>query len=188
MKERMIKIYKLLITFTILSMICGKPVLNAQYQYPFQNPNLTMDERVDNIISLLTLEEKIDLIRTFRVSRLNINTPGSAEGIHQAVVMSVESGAPVATTSCAQVYGMGETWNPELIRRMGAVEGYEARYITQNENYKRNTLVLWGPTADLARDPRWGRTEESFGEDPFLTGTMVVSLIKGIQGDDPKYW
>ena len=45
-----------------------------------------------------------------------------------------------------------------------------------------------GPTADLARDPRWGRTDESFGEDPFLTGTMATALTKGIQGDDPKYW
>jgi beta-glucosidase len=83
---------------------------------------------------------------------------------------------------------MGETWDPALIKRAGAVEGYEARYLTQNAKYKRNILILFGPTSDLARDPRWGRTDESYGEDPYLTGTMVVSFIEGMQGDDPKYW
>ena len=85
----------------------------------------------------------------------------------------------IPTTSFSQVYGMGATWDPALIRRAGAVEGYEARYVTQNEKYKRNTSVLMGPTSDLARDPRWGRTDESYGEDAFLTGTMAVALAAG---------
>jgi beta-glucosidase len=68
------------------------------------------------------------------------------------------------------------------------VEGYEAHYISQNDKHKRPTQVLMGPTSDLARDPRWGRNDESFGEDPFLTGSLAVAFIKGIQGDDPKYW
>jgi beta-glucosidase len=83
---------------------------------------------------------------------------------------------------------MAETWDPDLIRRAGAVEGYEARYITQSDKYKDRVLVAWGPNADLARDPRWGRNNESYGEDPFFTGTMSVAFIKGLQGDDPKYW
>ena len=70
----------------------------------------------------------------------------------------------------------------------GAVQGYEARYIYQNEKYKSDVLVVWGPNADLARDPRWGRNNESYGEDPFLAGTMSVAFIKGMQGDDHKYW
>ena len=83
---------------------------------------------------------------------------------------------------------MGETWDPELVRQAGGVEGYEARFITQTEKYNRQILMLWGPQADLARDPRWGRSEEVYGEDPFFNGTMVVAFTKGLQGDDPKYW
>ncbi len=164
--------------------------LKAQTTYPFQNPNLAPDKRIDNLVSLLTLDEKIGLITDFAVPRLGISSPGNAEAIHQVKLYDRpgQTKRPIRTTSFAQVYGMGETWNPDLIKRAGAVMGYEARYLSQNENYKRNTLVLWGPASDLARDPRWGRNDESFGEDPFLTGTMAVALTKGIQGDDSRYW
>ena len=83
---------------------------------------------------------------------------------------------------------MGESWDPELVRKAAGVEGYEARFITQTAKYDRQMLMLWGPQSDLARDPRWGRSEEVYGEDPFFNGTMAVAFIKGLQGDDPKYW
>src|ERR1019366_5942557 len=169
--------------------LCGAmAAYSQQYAYPYLNPNLTVEQRADNIVSLMTLDEKIAAIGNAAVPRLNIPAPGSSEGIHQLVRRAGRGGQPIPTTSFSQVYGMGETWDPELIRSAGAVEGYEARYISQSEKYKQDTLLLWGPTSDLARDPRWGRTDESFGEDPFLTGTMVVAFIKGIQGEDPKYW
>lgn len=177
-------------TTTIMALLFATLLpLKAQKPYPFQNNKLPMEKRVDNIVSLLTLEEKIDLLTGFQVPRLNIKAPGSAEGIHQTVIRSMRPGGISApTTSFAQVMGMGETWNAELIRIAGHVLGYEARYATQNEKYNRPTLMLWGPTSDLARDPRWGRNDESYSEDPFLTGTMAAALTKGIQGDDPNYW
>ena len=95
---------------------------------------------------------------------------------------------PITTTQFPQPPGMGESWDPDLVRQAGAVEGYEARFITQTARYGRQLLVLWGPQADLARDPRWGRTEEVYGEDPFFNGTMATAFVKGLQGDDPKYW
>ena len=164
--------------------------VNAQQKYPFQNPKLPVEKRVDNLISLLTIDEKIDLMMGAPITRLGIEMPGSAESIHQVKLYAspTDKVKVFKTTSFSQVAGMGETWDPELIKQAGNVMGYEARYLTQNEKYKRSTLVLWGPTADLARDPRWGRTDESFGEDPFLTGTMALNLIKGIQGDNPNYW
>ena len=172
-----------------LMLVINLPAVNAQKKYPFQNPKLTMEKRIDNIMSLLTPEEKIGFIRTFSAPRLNIPSPGSAEGIHQTVIRSFQPGGKtVPTTSFCQVYGMGSTWNPDLITQAGKVAGYEARYVTQSDSYKRASLVLWGPTSDLARDPRWGRNDESFSEDPFLTGTMAVAYIKGIQGDNPNYW
>lgn len=184
-----------------ISILLSVSFAHGQQKYPFQNPKLSMDKRVENLVSLLTTDEKIRLIAgekdtslgmfssRFDVSRLGIQPPGSAESIHQVKIYSGPNDRKVVqTTSFSQVKGMGETWDPELVKQAGAVMGYEARYLTQNENYKRNTLLLWGPTSDLARDPRWGRNDESFGEDPFLTGTMDVALIKGIQGDNPKYW
>jgi len=152
-------------------------VAAQQYDYPFQNPNLSAEDRVANILSLMTLDEKIAALASPAVARLKIPTCGTSEAIHQVVLNAGRGGGQaIATTSFSQVYGMGETWNPALIRRAGAVEGYEARYVTQNDKYKRNTSFLMGPTSDLARDPRWGRTDESYGEDAFLTGTMAVAI------------
>jgi beta-glucosidase len=169
--------------------LAGHLPAQSGYEYPFRNPALPIEQRADNILSLLTLDEKLAALGNAAVPRLKISVPGTSEGIHQLVVRAGRGGGgPINTTSFAQVYGMGDTWDPALIRRAGAVEGYEARYITQSDQYKRPTLILMGPTSDLARDPRWGRNDESYGEDPFLTGTMAVALIKGIQGDDPKYW
>ena len=161
-------------------------------QYPFQNPDLAIEQRVANIVSLMTLEEKIACLGTNpSVPRLGIHGTGHSEGLH-GLALGGPGGwgrpTPIPTTQFAQAVGMGETWDPDLIRLAGGVEGFEARYISQSEKTHRGGLVMRAPNADLARDPRWGRTEESFGEDPYFNGTMVVAMVKGLQGDDPKYW
>ena len=153
-----------------------------------------MEKRIDNLLSLMTTDEKIDCLGTRTgVPRLGVPNFGSSEGIHGVVQREPRPGRdPITTTQFPQPPGMGETWDPELVRQAGAVEGYEARFITQTEKYNRQILMLWGPQADLARDPRWGRSEEVYGEDPFFNGTMVVSFIKGLQdgpeGPEGKYW
>ncbi|HXE80660.1 MAG TPA: glycoside hydrolase family 3 C-terminal domain-containing protein, partial [Vicinamibacterales bacterium] len=95
---------------------------------------------------------------------------------------------PMPTTIFPQAVGLGQTWDVEALRRVGAIEGYEARFIAQSPRWRRGGLIIRAPNADLARDIRWGRTEESFGEDPFLAGTLSVAFIKGLQGDDDRYW
>jgi beta-glucosidase len=163
--------------------------LHAQNSYPFQDPKLPLEQRVDNILSLMTLDEKLACLTTSTaVPRLHIPDAGGTEGLHGLVRKGDFGQKAVTTTQFPEVIGMASTWDPALIRRAGAVQGYEARYIHQSEKYKSNVLVVWGPNADLARDPRWGRNNESYGEDAFLTGTMAVAFIKGMQGDDPKYW
>jgi beta-glucosidase len=150
-----------------------------------------MEKRIDNLLSLMTLDEKIDCLGTnTRVDRLGVPNFGSSEGIHGVVQRGGGKAerSVITTTQFPQPPGMGESWDPELVRQAGGVEGYEARFITQTEKYNRQILMLWGPQADLARDPRWGRSEEVYGEDPFFNGTMVVAFTKGLQGDDPKYW
>lgn len=178
-----------LAALALLALAFSGNIVRAQEKYPFLDPGMGMEERVDQIISMMTLDEKIGYVVTSQVERLGIPSPGSSEGIHQAVIRSfMGAGQVIPTTSFCQVYGMGSTWDPALIQKAGHVVGYEGRYITQSEKYRRGTLVLWGPTSDLARDPRWGRNDESFSEDAFLTGTMAAAYIKGMQGDDPDYW
>jgi beta-glucosidase len=173
-------------------MILGAAALLAQYQYPFQNPNLPMEERVNNIVSLMTRDEKIACLGTNpSVPRLGIKGTNHVEGLH-GLALGGPGGwgrpVPIPTTQFAQAIGMGETWDPELIRQAGRVEGEETRYTYQSEKTHRGALVVRAPNADLGRDPRWGRTEECFGEDPFFNGTMVTGMVKGLQGDDLKYW
>src|SRR5215207_2932106 len=167
---------------------------DGQYQYPFQNPDLPAEERITNLLSLMTLEEKVECLGTDpSVPRLGVKGAGHMEGIH-----GLTAGGPakwggevtVPTTTFPQGYGLGETWDADVIHRAAAVEGYEARYLFQTAKYgkTRSGLVIRSPNADLGRDPRWGRTEECYGEDPFLNGTLTAAFVRGLQGDHPKYW
>ena len=161
----------------------------SQNKYPFQDPALDTEKRIDNILSLMTIDEKINCLEmNSGVPRLAIPNAGGSEGLHGLSRKGDFGGKAIPTTQFAEVIGMAETWDPALIQRAGAVQGYEARYIYNNPKYKENVLIVWGPNADLARDPRWGRNNESYGEDPFFTGTMSVAFIRGMQGNDPKYW
>ncbi len=158
--------------------------------YPFDDANLATEKRIDNLLSLMTLDEKIDCLGTQTgVPRLGVPNIGSSEGIHGVVQREPRFGRePVPTTQFPQPPGMGESWDPDMVREAAGVEGYEARFITQTAKYNRQILMQWGPQSDLDRDPRWGRSEEVYGEDPFLNGTMATAFVRGLQGDDPKYW
>ncbi|MDB5090668.1 MAG: beta-glucosidase [Mucilaginibacter sp.] len=164
----------------------------AQYKYPFQNPNLPTEERISNLLSLMTLEEKVNCLSTNpTIVRLGVKGTGHVEGLH-GLAMGIPGGwgrkTPVPTTIFPQSIGMAETWDPELLKQAAAIEAYETRYMFQSEKYHKGGLVVRAPNADIGRDPRWGRTEESYGEDAFFNGTMAVAYIKGLQGNDPKYW
>jgi Glycosyl hydrolase family 26/Glycosyl hydrolase family 3 N terminal domain len=161
--------------------------------YLFQNPDMPLEERVSNIVSLMTMDEKIAFLsQSPGVARLSIKRMGHVEGLH-GLAQGTPGGwgrrGPITTTTFPQSIGMGETWDPDMIKQAGAIEGYEARYVFQSPKYKgRGGLIIRAPNADVGRDPRWGRTEECFGEDPYFNGIMSVAMIKGLQGDDPKYW
>jgi beta-glucosidase len=153
----------------------------------FRDPNLPLERRVDDLVSRLTLEEKIGMLAQVQpaIPRLGIKAfTNWTEGLHG--VGWVRGGSVTATTF-PQVVGLGETWNTELMRQVGAVLGYESRVYFKKYDGARVGLAIRAPNVDLARDPRWGRTEESFGEDPFFVGKMSVGFIKGMQGDHPTY-
>jgi beta-glucosidase len=168
------------------------PHASPQTQYPFQNPDLPIEQRIDNILSLMTLDEKIECLDTNpSVPRLGIKASGHVEGIH-----GLTQGGPgkwgrpltVPSTTFQQGIGLGETWDTDLLTQAGQVEGYEARYVFQSPKYHQGGIVIRSPNADLGRDPRWGRTEECYGEDAYFNGAMVVAFVKGLQGNHPKYW
>lgn len=179
----------------VLALSTGfSPRLWAQYKYPFENPRLPVKQRVDDILSRMTLDEKIACLGTNpSVPRLGIVGTGQVEGLHGLAL-----GGPggwegrgktvIPTTQFPQARGLGQTWDPALLEKAAAVEGYETRYAYQSPKYNRGGLVVRAPNADLSRDPRWGRSEESYGEDPYLVGTLAVGFIRGLQGNDPHYW
>ena len=159
-------------------------------RYPFQDRDLAVEKRIDNLLSLLTIDEKIGCLSTNpTVPRLGLKGTGQSEGLH-GLALGVPGGwgrkTPVATTTFPQSYGMAETWDTALIRQAAAIEGYEARWI--NQTIGKGGLVIRSPNADLGRDPRWGRTEECYGEDAFFNGTLVEAFVRGLQGNDPRYW
>jgi len=166
----------------------------AQADYPFRDPKLGDDQRISDLLGRLTLEEKLTLLGDHpKIPRLGIAFSGQVEGLH-GLALGGPGGwggggkQPLPTTTFPQEKGLGETWDPGLLKKIAALEGYEARYDYQNPNLSRGGVVVRAPNADLSRDPRWGRTEESYGEDPFLVGTLTVAFAQGLQGPDPKHW
>ena len=175
-----------------LGFILASRLVFAQYQYPFQNPALPTEDRITNLLSLMTLEEKVNCLGTNpTIARLGVKGTGHVEGLH-GLAMGLEGNwgrkTPVPTTIFPQSIGMAETWAPDLLQQAGAMEAFDTRYMFQSEKYHKGGLVVRAPNADIGRDPRWGRTEECYGEDAFFNGTLAVAYIKGLQGNDPKYW
>lgn len=151
-------------------------------QYPFQNPSLPLEERVNDLISRLTQEEKVGLMVQYQIAveRLGVKAyKHGTEAAHGMAWLGEATGYP-------QPIGLGCTWDTELMQRIGDAIGDEARGFFKR-NPEINGLTLWAPTVDMERDPRWGRTEEAYGEDPMLAGKLAAALVKGIQGDHPKY-
>jgi len=171
-------------------------VLNASAQtdYPFRDPKLSDDARIADLLKRLTLDEKVELMDGHpKIPRLKLVFSDEPEGLHGLALggpglWGPHGLQPLPTTTFPQEKGLGETWDTALMKKIGALEGEEGRYYYQNPVFDFGGIVMRAPNADLSRDPRWGRTEESMGEDPYLVGTMAVAFIHGLQGPDPKHW
>ena len=198
-----------LIALSLLA--CGPFALaqNSATAYPFRDPSVDLEKRVDNVLSLMTVEEKINSLDTSGVMVPRLGIPGTPIG---ESLSGVALGGPIygmlsaipgpthgqaspttPTTQFPQAVGLARTWDRELMQKAGAVLGSEARYIHENGLNSKSFLVLLTPNADLARDPRWGRDQESYGEDAYFNGAMAAPFIRGIQGqrlsgEAPKYW
>jgi beta-glucosidase len=176
----------------IAALLIAETISYAQ-NYAFQDTKLSEDERIKNLISLLTSEEKINCLSPWiAVPRLGIKSR-TVEGLHGLAYSgpanwAVKGAKASPTTTFPQAIGLAEMWDPEMIKKVADWEATECRYLAQNKNFGISGLIVFAPNADLGRDIRWGRTEECYGEDPYLTGVLVTSFVKGLQGDDPVYW
>jgi beta-glucosidase len=170
----------------------GQPCVSdpTQFTYPFQDYCLSLEDRVTNLLSLLTDTEAVSLLTEHQpaITRLGIEAFSTyTEGIHGLGSAQNEPTMTLLATQFPQASGLGETWDPEMTRQVGAEEGHEARVYYVKYNGTHASLAIRAPVVDLNRDPRAGRNEESMGEDPYLVGEMTKGYVHGLQGDDPTY-
>ena len=158
---------------------------------PLWNSGLSEEERLQYLLQELTLDEKFACLGTGNpaIERLGIPAFGvggeGAHGVQARHDQGYDKGEPVATTIFPNPIGMSASWDRELIKEAGIVVGTEARALY--EEGLHGSLSLWAPTVDMERDPRWGRTEEGYGEDPYLTAEMAGAYVEGMQGEHPHY-
>ncbi|MBE0677113.1 MAG: glycoside hydrolase family 3 C-terminal domain-containing protein, partial [Bacteroidales bacterium] len=178
---------RILILFTLLlAASCSSQ--QTRYEYPFRNPNLTIDERTADLISRLTVEEKASLMlyNSRGIKRLGIP---AYNWWNEALHGVARAGR---ATVFPQAIGMAATFDDELVLRVSTAISDEgrAKYNEAVNGGNRGQylgLTYWTPNINIFRDPRWGRGQETWGEDPYLTGNMGLAFVKGLQGDDPKY-
>ncbi len=150
--------------------------------HPFRDPRLPVDRRVEDLLSRLTPDEKISLLHQYEpaVPRLGIQAfRTGTEALHGVAWLG-------RTTVFPQAIGLASTWDPALIRQVGSAVGDEARGF-QQERPAGWGLNLWAPVVNLLRDPRWGRNEEGYSEDPYLTGSLSTAYGTGLTGGDPDH-
>ncbi|WP_022824199.1 glycoside hydrolase family 3 C-terminal domain-containing protein [Hymenobacter norwichensis] len=165
------------------------PTHSLVAEYPFQNPDLPIDQRVNDLVGRLTLPEKVSqmLNASPAIDRLGIPAYNWwNEALHGVARTSLK------TTVFPQAIGMAATFNTESMLQMATITSDEARavhqeYVRRGERGIYQGLTFWTPNINIFRDPRWGRGQETYGEDPYLTGQLGSALVKGFQGDDPKY-
>jgi beta-glucosidase len=152
------------------------------------NPALPLAQRVDDLVKRMTLAEKVSQLQNDAPAIPRLQIPEYNwwnEGLHGVARSGYATVFP-------QAIGLAATWDTALIGRIGDAISTEAR-AKYNEAQRQGNrsiyygLTLWSPNINIARDPRWGRAQETYGEDPFLTGSIGKAYVAGLQGSDPKY-
>ncbi len=181
-----------LLATLVLAFLAAPAALTAKEAFPFRDPELPLDKRVDDLLSRMTVEEKIGqtMMASPEIPRLGIpRYDWWNEALHGVARNGVATVFP-------QAIALAATWNPELHHRVAETIATEAR-AKNNEvldapkadggTKRYQGLTIWSPNINIFRDPRWGRGQETYGEDPFLTSRFAVAFIKGLQGEDPRY-
>ena len=157
-------------------------------EFPFQNPSLPIEQRVADLVGRLTPEEKISQMTMTAAAIPRLGIPEYTwwnEGLHGVARSGYATVFP-------QAIGLAATWDTTLMHSVGDTISTEARAkysdaIAHGNHRIYFGLTIWSPNINIFRDPRWGRGQETYGEDPYLTSRMGLAFVTGLQGDDPKY-
>lgn len=155
---------------------------------PYMDPGLPAAERAHDLVSRMTLEEKVTQLEDWAepIPRLGVPSYQTwSEALHGVARAGYATVFP-------QAIGMAATWDPTIVHQMGDIISTEGRAKFEQAQQENNHrifygLTYWSPNINIFRDPRWGRGQETYGEDPFLTGTMGTAFIEGVQGPDPEH-
>lgn len=168
-------------------MTCAQSALET---LPFRDTSLTLEERVKDLIARLTLEEKVQMMKHNSPAIPRLGIPAYNwwnEALHGV------ARTPEKVTVFPQAIGMAATFDTEALQKMGDITASEGRALF-NEALKAGKgiaqyrgLTYWTPNINIFRDPRWGRGQETYGEDPFLTARMGSAIVRGLEGDHPYY-
>ena len=173
----------------VVALLAAAVAGGATAQTPaWQDLSLPVERRAADLVGRMTLEEKVSQImdRAPAIDRLAIPEYNWwNEGLHGVARSGLATVFP-------QAIGFAATWDSSLVFRMASVISDEFRakhedYVRRGEHQRYQGLTVWSPNINLFRDPRWGRGQETYGEDPYLTGRLAVPFIRGLQGDDPRY-
>ncbi|OLC86124.1 MAG: hypothetical protein AUH88_05160 [Acidobacteria bacterium 13_1_40CM_4_61_5] len=168
--------------------LAQQPAPSTETKPAYLDPNLPADQRVNDLVSRLTLEEKSSQMQDIAPGIPRLGIPPYNwwnEGLHGVARAGHATVFP-------QAIGLAATWDTNLVHRVADIISTEARAkyndAVQHGNFGRYFgLTFWSPNINIFRDPRWGRGQETYGEDPFLTARMGVAFVTGLQGDDAKY-
>jgi beta-glucosidase len=161
----------------------------AQSKLPYQDPALPIDQRVSDLVSRMTLEEKVSQMQNNAPAVPHLGIPAYdwwSEALHGVARSGYATVFP-------QAIGMAATWDTDLIHREAEIISTEARAkyndaIAHDNHGIYYGLDFWSPNINIFRDPRWGRGQETYGEDPYLTSRLGVAFVESMQGNDPKYY
>ncbi|MBK7607534.1 MAG: glycoside hydrolase family 3 C-terminal domain-containing protein [Saprospiraceae bacterium] len=173
----------------ILVGISACKTANSKFKFGFQDTGMPIDQRVDDLVSRLTLDQKIEQLMNQAPGIDSLGIPQYnwwSEGLHGIARAGLATVFP-------QAIGMAATWDDALIYEVANVISDETRakheeFVRRGKRFLYQGLTLWSPNINIFRDPRWGRGQETYGEDPFLTGTLGIQFIRGLQGDDPYFF
>jgi beta-glucosidase len=185
--QRIVKPFLLLMSLLLASDACS--IRNGADDLPFLDTDLPIDVRVSDLVDRMTLEEKISQMVNDApaIDRLSIPRYNWwSEGLHGVARAGLATVFP-------QAIGLGATWDENLLHKVSTAIADEARakhsdFVRKDKRFIYQGLTLWSPNINIFRDPRWGRGQETYGEDPYLTGRLAVQFIKGLQGDDTTYY
>jgi beta-glucosidase len=154
----------------------------------YRNPDLSPERRAADLVSRLTLQEKVLQMQNSAPAIPRLKIP-AYDWWNEALHGVARAGR---ATVFPQAIGLAATWDTELMHRVANIISTEARAkynqaIRENDHRRYHGLTFWSPNINIFRDPRWGRGQETYGEDPFLTSRMAVAFIQGMQGSDPRY-